>query len=146
MACAVKAMIGISRVDGLLLSRRAACPFRKCDPSRFAPGGRIITSSSSMLAILHMLGIAATATEFESMTEEQLIDYLIAEFRESPALAERILAAVRDKADPVVEIINDMPKSAFASFAALDSSTDGSTIYKLVYAGSDNAAAVVGLQ
>jgi hypothetical protein len=35
--------------------RLRPCPFRKCDPERFATSGRIVTSSSSMLTILHML-------------------------------------------------------------------------------------------
>ena len=36
-------------------SQAPACPFRKCDPHGFATSGRIVTSSSSMLTILHML-------------------------------------------------------------------------------------------
>jgi hypothetical protein len=45
-------MLGLPRNCAL----RSRCPFRKCDPERFATSGRIITSSSSsMLTILHML-------------------------------------------------------------------------------------------
>jgi hypothetical protein len=37
------------------LFKNPTCPFRKFDPSGFATRPRIIASSSSMLAILHLL-------------------------------------------------------------------------------------------
>jgi hypothetical protein len=43
------------------------------------------------------------------MTGEQLIEYLVEEFRNSPALVERILSRVREQADPIVQIIDDTP-------------------------------------
>jgi len=62
-------------------------------------------------------------TEFQSMSEAELENYLAESFSTNLAQGERIMAKARalaaarlgngpDDADPVVQIINDMPKPA----------------------------------
>jgi hypothetical protein len=71
------------------------------------------------------LEVAASATEFENMTEEELRAYiadnqpapteadLIRLFTRDPVLFSRVVAAVRNQqADPIVQIINDAPEAA----------------------------------